>query len=336
MKLVKASYQITTPQHEKDILHSIEVAARTCYKSEGNITLGSDEVLFKKLVNRGHNAMLEFGYHPIFRIGTEDLKTLANIKIRSIEDENLDYYTNSQMEFTKGKRCLISGSLRIYRDLIKNHSDLLIVRQIANSIHGIFGAILIEDLYNNDWGWDGYVEDISIEQLSNIEKLHHIYPSVKFITNRGVSHEIVRHRIASYAQESTRFCNYEGKDMEFIHPYWFTSTCMNDIEISIQRMIDGLGESINFREAHWHESCITAEECYNIMIINGASLQDARDVLPNSLKTEINVSCNIREWREIFKQRGANAAHPQMQEVMRPLLYEFQQQIPILFNDITY
>ena len=152
--------------------------------------------------------------------------------------------------------------------------------------------------------------------------------TVRFIVDRGVSHELVRHRVASFAQESTRYCNY-GKDehISFIIPNW---------------VIIGEGEYIGTITTNdlpfrlWFNCLIKAEESYNLMVSNGWSPQQARSVLPNSLKTEINVSANIREWRHILKLRTANAAHPQMQEVMRPLLKEFQSRIPLLFNDISY
>jgi thymidylate synthase (FAD) len=234
MKLIKPSYKIITPINGEEILKNIELAARTCYKSEGKIEyeplsipdivgdnyIGDKEfldyyaksarVLIPKLISRGHEAMLEFGGH----------------------------------------------------------------------IH------------------------------------------VLFIIDRGVSHELVRHRIASFAQESTRYCNYGGRNISFIIPCWLT----ND------------HHSNNPRHSYlvWYDAMLEAEETYNTLIKDGWSPQEARSVLPNSLKTEINISCNIREWRHIFKQRTASGAHPQMREVMQPLLDEFKRKIPILFDDITY
>jgi len=155
--------------------------------------------------------------------------------------------------------------------------------------------------------------------------------TVKFIVDRGVSHELVRHRLASFAQESTRYCNYEGKDMEFIIPCWL------DIKEGIVEYPFYDYKYENPVIIDYLDTLYYCEETYNNLTGNhNWSPQQARSVLPNSLKTEINMSCNIREWREVFKQRCANAAHPQMQEVMRPLLKEFQEKIPILFDDITY
>lgn len=232
MKLVKANYTIITPINGEEILKQIELAARTCYKSEGKIEYHKEQifgkteefatsakVLIPKLISRGHLAMLEFG-----------------------------------------------------------------------------GMI-----------------------------------TVRFIVDRGVSHELVRHRLASFAQESTRYCNYKDKHIQFIIPSWLKwqeGICTKSTYSYINLGHDGHNT--------WIHSMLDAEEQYNILIKKGWSPQQARSILPNSLKTEINMSCNIREWREVFKQRCSNAAHPQMQEVMRPLLAEFQQKIPILFDDITY
>lgn len=148
--------------------------------------------------------------------------------------------------------------------------------------------------------------------------LEHSMLSVKFIVDRGVSHELVRHRIASFAQESTRYCNY-GKDrfgnhVTFVKPYFFDETTT---EYQL-----------------WLDSCKQAEEAYFALLELGRSPQEARSVLPNSLKTEIVVTANYREWRTFFKLRTAPSAHPQMREVTIPLLRDLQNRIPIIFDDL--
>lgn len=151
--------------------------------------------------------------------------------------------------------------------------------------------------------------------------------TVKFICDRGVSHELVRHRLASFAQESTRYCNYGSDEhIQFIIPSW-----IKDVE---KEICEDRGV------AAWYNAMQRAENDYFYLVNNDEhfkwSPQEARSVLPNSLKTEINMSCNLREWREVFKQRTAEAAHPQMKELMRPLLDEFKKRIPIIFDDINY
>ena len=136
--------------------------------------------------------------------------------------------------------------------------------------------------------------------------------TVRIICDRGVTHELVRHRIAAYTQESTRYCNYSGK-IKFIKPYFFKK---GSKEYKI-----------------WGELCKKSAESYSKLIKLGIPPEQARSVLPNSLKTEIIVTYNLRQWRHVFEMRCQKAAHPQMREIMIPLLKEFQKRIPILFDD---
>ena len=151
--------------------------------------------------------------------------------------------------------------------------------------------------------------------------LEHFAFTVKFTVDRGISHEIVRHRVASFAQESTRYCNYStykfGSEITFIKPFF-------------------LEENTNAYFA-WEQACRTAEGCYFDLLDWGCTPQEARSVLPNSLKTEICMTANLREWRHFFKLRAADetgSAHPQMKEVTVPLLKELKALIPIVFDDI--
>lgn len=148
--------------------------------------------------------------------------------------------------------------------------------------------------------------------------LEHCSFTVKFIVDRGVSHEIVRHRIASYCQESTRYCNY-SKD-KF------------DNEITVIKPCFWEKGSAEFEE--WATAMNCAEYSYFRLLKQGATPQEARSVLPNSLKTEVVMTANIREWRNFFKLRTHPSAHPQMREVAIALLKELQEKIPVLFDDI--
>lgn len=207
MRVIRPDFEILSDVDGKQILKALEVAGRTCYKSEDKITDDSAEVFVKMLIERGHEAMLE-------------------------------------------------------------HESI----------------------------------------------------TVKVVCDRGVSHEIVRHRLASYAQESTRYCNYSknkfGQELTFIVPCFWGP---NDEELDI-----------------WLGAMETAESIYMDLINRGAKPQQARSVLPNSLKTEIVITMNLREWRHFFKLRTAMAAHPQMCEIARPMLDEFKILIPVIFDDISY
>ena len=352
MKLIKPSFEIID-DNDCNVLESIELASRTCYKSEDKITKGSAEELFNKLTSRQHNAMLEFGYKPIFLISRLDALELSTIQIQLEEDiDNFDYYTNSQLNITSRKTTknfVISGSIRVYRDLIKNHSYLKVVRRIANTLACNYGSILINDVCDYSLRDIDVLHELSPYNLTTVEQSVHVYKTVKFICDRGVSHELVRHRIASFAQESTRYCNYsKGDHITFIIPPWLTieeqilvseedETFISLPGIHIlneQRELVGLPD--NSASNLWIVNMIMSEIHYNHLTDYKWSPQQARSVLPNSLKTEINVSANLREWRHIFKQRVATGAHPQMRELMCPLLDAFKRDIPIIFDDINY
>lgn len=220
MKIIKPSYEILTKIDREDLLKKIEIAGRTCYKSENKITENSASKFVRMLIKNGHEAMIEH-----------------------------------------------------------------------NSI------------------------------------------SVKFICDRGVSHEIVRHRIASFAQESTRYCNYSndkfGNEITVIEPFFFNK------EGKISRACLGLDDYCSMYDI-WKNSCEDSEFMYFWLLNNGASPQEARSVLPNSLKTEIVVTMNLREWRHFFRLRCANTAHPQMREIAIPLFEEMKSLLPELFEDIVY
>jgi len=158
----------------------------------------------------------------------------------------------------------------------------------------------------------------NIIQRGHESVLEHVNITVKFICDRGVSHEIVRHRIASYSQESTRYCNYSneqfGSEITVIKPCF------------LARDTPGYSK--------WWLACKQAEEAYFDLLDYGCSPQEARAVLPNSLKTEVVMTANLREWRHFLRLRTSAAAHPQMREVACILLNKLKAKIPVVFDDI--
>lgn len=148
--------------------------------------------------------------------------------------------------------------------------------------------------------------------------LEHISISVLFVCDRGVSHELVRHRIAAYSQESTRYVNYSkekyGQGLTVIRPFFWS-------------------EGSKAFET-WRTAMEEAEKRYLELIGLGARPEEARSVLPSSVKTEIVMSCNLREWRHVLGLRCSKASHPQMREIMLPLLEEFHRTIPVVFDDL--
>jgi thymidylate synthase (FAD) len=157
---------------------------------------------------------------------------------------------------------------------------------------------------------------MSQEPIKHLSVTEHVNVTARVVCDRGVSHEIVRHRIGSYTQESTRYCNYKG-GITFILP-WF--------------LYDANGEGVKYH--NWFYAMMTAEKYYLDLLNNKCTPQMARSVLPNSLKTEIVITFNLREWRHFFQLRTHKSAHPDMQIVAKMLLKEFQANVPIIFEDV--
>jgi len=139
--------------------------------------------------------------------------------------------------------------------------------------------------------------------------------TVKIVTNRGVTHELVRHRLCSFAQESTRYVRYGKEPMMIIKPVWWN-------------------QSDDYQKRVFLLSCEQAAIAYKDLLDSGWTPQQAREVLPNALKTEIVMKANIREWRHVFNLRTAKAAHPQMRSLMQGILIDFKNRIPVVFDDI--
>lgn len=171
---------------------------------------------------------------------------------------------------------------------------------------------------------DKITDESAVKFISNIIKrghesvLEHVSFSVRFICDRGVTHEMVRHRIASYSQESTRYCNYSKG--QFNGEITVIEPCF---------LVPGT-EGYDM----WYRACQMAEQYYFSMLNWGCSPQEARAVLPNSLKTEIVMTANVREWRHFLKLRTSKAAHPQIKEVANMLLTQLNFILPSLFDDI--
>lgn len=145
--------------------------------------------------------------------------------------------------------------------------------------------------------------------------IEHVSLTIKFITNRGVTHELVRHRLAAYSQESTRYCNYGGTDIQFITPVWWDDISPRQK----QTFISNLEHS---------------ELTYKELLRAGWSPQQAREVLPNALKTEIVMTANLREWHHVLNLRCSPAAHPQIRMLMLDLLRCLSDRIPVIYDDL--
>lgn len=200
---------------------------------------------------------------------------------------------------------------------------------IESDVDGEKALKLIEKAGRTCYKSEEYIkEDSAAEFVRKIIKngheavIEHYSITVRIVCDRGVTHEIVRHRLASYSQESTRYCNYSkdkfSNQLTFIEPcFWNVNTDDGKKKYEI-----------------WKQAMEFAEKSYLQLIENGAMPQEARSVLPNSLKAELVMTMNLREWRNFFKLRTSAASHPQMREIAVPLLEKFREIIPVVFDDI--
>lgn len=195
-----------------------------------------------------------------------------------------------------------------------------------------------------DETWGRFIQAVVIGH-GDWSIVEHISMSADFLVDRGITHEIVRHRLAGYTQESTRFVNYQKKmPPSFIYP---------QIGIDCQQCLSGSNDTFAHAgryvheppedgqdyincpyEDNWLNSIGMAEHSYQRLLAKGWTPQEARSVFPNALASRIIMTCNLRNWRHFFIMRSTREAHPQMREVVIPLLKEFQLKIPILYDDI--
>lgn len=301
MRLIKPSFEIIEQKPGIDgLLQHIERCGRTCYKSEDKITEDSAEKFVNMLVNRGHTAMVEHGT-VYLTLGMPD--RWAYFKYCT------NKYSEAISEAEKGT--WVGYVTTNYRVLLQN-----------------------------DW-----LDDLQYltEPTKHIRRV-----TVKFVCDRGVSHEFVRHRVFSFAQESTRYCNYSkdkfGKECTFIIPSWLSDSITRESHYTWHCWcgLDTYGpgkdcfaseEEYENRkgtdfDAHSPEGFFiaelqSAEFTYFKLLERGWIAQQARAVLPNSLKTELIMTGTIEQWEGFFKLRDAKDAHPQARELAQPLHEEF-------------
>lgn len=294
MRLIKPSFEILEQKPGLDgLLQHIERCGRTCYKSEDKITEESAPKFVDMLVKRGHTAMVEHGtVYLKYSITLEGSMNMAN-----------KYHFNKYSTVTIGNEPLCGGEPQEYKDKFNGHTYAYITTNYR---------VLLQ----NDW-----LDDLKY-QCEPTE--HHVKRiTVKFTCDRGVSHEFVRHRVFSFAQESTRYCNYSkdkfGKECTFIIPCWLglPEGSVSSPEIPIFRERHGNVVGIFLNNLYW------AEANYFDLLEQGWIAQQARAVLPNSLKTELIMTGTIEQWEGFFKLRCAKDAHPQARELAVPLYEEF-------------
>lgn len=322
MRVIKAGYEILPKQ--KNLMKKIELVARTCYKSEDLITEDSCVKMVNNLIQRQHYAMLE---HATLVLNVDsnsfnDALGLVNHLEKGLKLRK-DYKTfKSYLNFTDyNAYYIISGNIRAWIEFLSECVEAigkipLFFKKYLEQNKTEDNLVLFKSFYQENGGmfvypeeeiWCCQIKDTS--KLSIRERLIHETLSVEFTVDRGVTHELVRMRDCSFAQESTRYCNYSkgkfGNEITVIKPCFWNE----DTEV--------------FNE--WKMGCEESEKSYFILLNEGATPQEARDVLPTSVKADIIMTTNIREWVHILELRALGTTgkpHPQMEEVMIPLAKE--------------
>ena len=291
MKIINAQASVLV---ENDPIKKIEKCGRVCYKSEDKITEDSAEKFVANIIKRGHEAVLEHASF-IFQVSYNVYEDIRK-KVMFVENR---YPVKMYLRFTDSDGYVVSGNVRAWRDFFCFAGVPPYMNDFVEANPILFSEFKSDFPFNLK-GRKWSIRQISANDLvSTYQQLVHEDVSVKFICDRGVTHEIVRHRPASFCQESTRYCNYHNGKFEgeitVIKPCFFKEN--------------------STRYLNWFVACESAETAYNAILEDGGTPQEARDVLPNSLKTEIIMTAPLMEWCHFFNLRMSSAAHPQMQEV---------------------
>lgn len=291
MELINPSVEMI---NERDIYKRIELAGRTCYKSEDKIKEDSAKKFVKAMIKSNHTAMLEHA-SLVFQVDSYFIwDTIKGFNRRYLNMTECLYPNRSSQT---NRRLLVSGNIRAINE--SKNRFLLKAMVDAGYEDAVYSYDKIE--LDKDYNADIKVVDImSIENIQSEEILNHYYPSFRCITDRAVTHEMVRHRPASFAQESQRYVNYEKKGgVEFIKPYWFDSASAS--------------EKISFKF-----SLQNSEGIYKELIESGLKPQEARGVLPNATKTEIVMTAPMYEWQHFLNLRyfgTTGTPHPDIKNI---------------------
>lgn len=323
----------------------VERAARTCYRSQDKITDGSADKLLDRLIKHRHHAMLEFGT-AVFNVHSA---TLAEIITNTIgtgaypgvrKTAHIPIRDQNRELFSGNMRGIVQTLVGAYDEAAFSHNDNVVITAALHELCAIPGVDKVvyalrpqhEDEYADMKHDIGKLRalipvDVCAERASMtaLERKAHTYVTLRFITDRGVTHEMVRHRMCSFAQASTRYISYADGKMEVILPVWCSPGLANpvdDAEGASGDLFDFAKKfEVPIEEVFWLSSCIITEENYGILMDGYSwSAQRARTVLNNSLATEIVVQANLEQWNRMLAQRSVGvtgAPHPQMQDLMR-------------------
>ena len=289
MRIIKPSFEIWDQEEGLEgIYKQIERAGRVCYKSEDKITDTSAKDFVDRMIKSGHGAMLEHGTVYL----KAKTKVYGGMGSETVECP-LDKYAKNPYSVVTGDNTSIPNYLYVTTNL----------------------RVLVENKWFDD-----------LKYQCEPTEFHEKRVTVKFVCDRGVSHEFVRHRAFSFAQESTRYCNY-SKDkfnncVTYILPNWCTKVNIEDYERN-PKLIYNANGTLTDNEISFLCGLYDNEERYLELLENGWKPQEARAVLPNSLKTELVMTGFAKDWEHFFKLRDAGSAHPQARELAQPLHEEF-------------
>lgn len=311
MKVIPPSYEILTALDQQSMAVRIEACGRICYKSEEKIGPDSTEPFIRNILQRGHNSVGEMAVLTV-KIGYD-----SEMLGRQFFDLIPRYFSVDRLG---KKELLVTGSVRAFRELYRDHQTVKMVKAVSAYLAERYPLFYFDLAPKRGWVHQDGVEVVKLS-LAEVDQLpanllaRHRAIAVKFIVNRAVTHELVRHRPCSFLQESQRYCRYDkeqfGNEVTFIKPLFFNPG------------------SEEYRL--WEEAMVATEKIY-LQLLNTASPQAARTVLPNSCKTELILYANLEEWMHIFRLRTTPAAEPSMREVMIPLLAEFRNLFPTVFE----
>lgn len=357
MRIINASYQIID---EPNVTKKIERVARVCYKSEDKIGEGTDLKMVKSLIARQHTAMLEHA-HVALVVTRADYNYIKQV-MQTMQEQCHDdsepkkcylrttyhstYEANNNFEgiISSGQRYVVSGNIRAWHDYFNfavtygygiQKSVFETVNTAVNNIFDHFASgVGVADgckyFFKDEESNVRLVTDYS--KLSNAERMVHETLSVLFTVDRGVTHEMVRHRDCSFAQESTRYCNYSldkyDEEITVIEPCFFAKP--DGITLPPEDWAEKYGA--------WKRACEEGEHSYFRLLDAKATPQQARDVLPTSTKADIVMTAPLYEWKHIFNLRACDStgpAHPQIKEVMIPCLKEVRQKYDFAFGDLV-
>lgn len=310
MRVIAPSFEILDVLDHQSMATRIESCGRICYKSEDKINEDSAGPFIKNILKRKHNSVAEMA------VSTLKIDGVFPEAFSSLYRVIPKYFAVDQLS---ERSLLLTGSVRAFRELALLNKDVEFVNEIASFWGRNYPQFFFDLTPDAGWPSKSGVQ-ISKMPISEVEKLpkdlllKHRHIAVKFITNRAVTHEIVRHRPCAYLQESQRYCRYDkeqfGNEVTFIKPIFFKD---DSPEYDL-----------------WEKAMRRTEELY-LDLLKTSSPQAARTVLPNSCKTEIIVFTSLEQWQHIFKLRTPSSAEPSMRELMIPLYGEFGQKFPTLF-----